>query len=161
MKYLTLRVIKRTEDEESGSTRQALLNLVVHAINTGSPLPKLVDELQHYLDTRSLRYREQLMDHVRGNEPLPVAEVEKRLRLLAILKPAQDGDVIAIEDEDHKTLVGIMETLRIPVDPDWVQFVKDVTTANDALPQITREMLAEPAPEHSENGRVLELVGSD
>jgi hypothetical protein len=166
MRHLTLKLVNPRPDETSLSYRSQMLAMLGQALNSGKTIPQLVQDINEWTASDPLSYRSTLIDLVTGNDPLPVTETKARLRLLDVLEPAQDGELIALEDADHAKLCEIVEAARIPVKREWLRFVEDVKAGEDALPQITAEAVAEEAPlmdhpEHSGNGRVLHAVGAN
>ena len=173
-KRITLKVVKRTEEEDSASMRDALLNLLSVGMNKGTAYPDLITELRAYLDTKTIRYRELLIERIQGSTPQPLEEAERRADLIDTVRALKDGDLWKLKDSEHTTLMAIMAEYKIQPVREIIRFHRDVERADDALPQITREAIAEEATERIEdvgeyieevrakrNGRALHTVGAN
>lgn len=84
-------------------------------------------------------YREQLLNLVKsgGEKGVDFDEMKRRLRLLDVLEPAQDREVVQFEDADHELLVSIVKNARWLIsDRKIVYFIEAVTSGQDSLPQL-------------------------
>lgn len=64
-------------------------------------------------------------------------EMEKRLRLLKVLRPLSDGDVAAFEDADHTLLVSLLDQTRWGIASEALMaFIVAVREGADSLPQL-------------------------